>query len=293
MRFGGGRVEALDFGGETVALGADDAVILAVPPYAATALVGGLEARRSSAPSSTRISASSRRRAAADPRRAQRHGRVDFRFSGPVSVTISAGDRLIDASARGAGEDDLARGRARRPDCPPRCRPGRSCGSAAPPSPPRRSRTPNARVRRRHGAISCSPAIGPTPVCPLPSRARSAPATAPLNLSWNSDDARDRRSESSRRPRRPTSSTLPRSTAASQSATQALIDRQRPDGHWVFELEADATIPAEYVLLRHYLGEPIDAELEAKNRGLSAPHSGRSRRLAAVSRRRRSTSARP
>jgi squalene-hopene/tetraprenyl-beta-curcumene cyclase len=49
-----------------------------------------------------------------------------------------------------------------------------------------------------------------------------------------------------------------------QSATQALIDRQRPDGHWVFELEADATIPAEYVLLRHYLGEPVDAELERK-----------------------------
>ena len=30
---------------------------------------------------------------------------------------------------------------------------------------------------------------------------------------------------------------------------------QRDDGHWVFELEADATIPAEYVLLQHYLGE--------------------------------------
>ncbi|HEX4826697.1 MAG TPA: squalene--hopene cyclase, partial [Xanthobacteraceae bacterium] len=35
-------------------------------------------------------------------------------------------------------------------------------------------------------------------------------------------------------------------------------------GHWVFELEADATIPAEYVLLRHYLAEPVDAVLEAK-----------------------------
>ncbi len=32
----------------------------------------------------------------------------------------------------------------------------------------------------------------------------------------------------------------------------------------MFELEADATIPAEYVLLRHYLGEPVDAQLEAK-----------------------------
>jgi squalene-hopene/tetraprenyl-beta-curcumene cyclase len=49
-----------------------------------------------------------------------------------------------------------------------------------------------------------------------------------------------------------------------QSATQALLAQQRPDGHWVFELEADATIPAEYVLLRHYLGEPVDSEIERK-----------------------------
>jgi squalene-hopene/tetraprenyl-beta-curcumene cyclase len=48
------------------------------------------------------------------------------------------------------------------------------------------------------------------------------------------------------------------------SATRALLDLRRPDGHWVFELEADCTIPAEYVLLRHYLGEPVDAVLEAK-----------------------------
>ena len=53
-------------------------------------------------------------------------------------------------------------------------------------------------------------------------------------------------------------------THSIESATQALLERQRPDGHWVFELEADATIPAEYVLLRHYLGEPVDAALEQK-----------------------------
>lgn len=47
-------------------------------------------------------------------------------------------------------------------------------------------------------------------------------------------------------------------------ATSALGERQRSDGHWVFELEADATIPSEYVLLRHYRGEPVDAALEAK-----------------------------
>ncbi|WP_267414752.1 squalene--hopene cyclase, partial [Sphingomonas sp. GC_Shp_4] len=55
--------------------------------------------------------------------------------------------------------------------------------------------------------------------------------------------------------------------------------QQRDDGHWVFELEADATIPAEYVLLRHYLAEPVDAELEAKigrylRRIQSAAHDG-------------------
>lgn len=34
-----------------------------------------------------------------------------------------------------------------------------------------------------------------------------------------------------------------------------LLDLQKDDGHIVFELEADATIPSEYVLLHHFLGE--------------------------------------
>ena len=52
--------------------------------------------------------------------------------------------------------------------------------------------------------------------------------------------------------------------AGIDAATRALLGYRQPDGHWVFELEADCTIPAEYVLLRHYLGEPVDAVLEAK-----------------------------
>jgi squalene-hopene/tetraprenyl-beta-curcumene cyclase len=52
--------------------------------------------------------------------------------------------------------------------------------------------------------------------------------------------------------------------ASIAAATRAVLDYRQPDGHWVFELEADSTIPAEYVLLRHYLGEPVDAALEAK-----------------------------
>jgi squalene-hopene/tetraprenyl-beta-curcumene cyclase len=61
-------------------------------------------------------------------------------------------------------------------------------------------------------------------------------------------------------------------------AAQALLAHQRPDGHFLFELEADATIPAEYVLLRHYLGEPVDAALEARIgnylRRIQGPHDG-------------------
>lgn len=46
-------------------------------------------------------------------------------------------------------------------------------------------------------------------------------------------------------------------------AREALARRQKSDGHWVFELEADATIPAEYVLLEHFL-DRIDPALEAR-----------------------------
>jgi squalene-hopene/tetraprenyl-beta-curcumene cyclase len=47
------------------------------------------------------------------------------------------------------------------------------------------------------------------------------------------------------------------------AAARALIGQARTDGHWCFELETDATISAEYVLMLHYLGEP-DPALEAK-----------------------------
>ncbi|MEY8174631.1 squalene--hopene cyclase [Burkholderia multivorans] len=52
--------------------------------------------------------------------------------------------------------------------------------------------------------------------------------------------------------------------AAVARATDALLAAQNADGHWVYELEADSTIPAEYVLLVHYLGETPNLELEQK-----------------------------
>ncbi len=50
---------------------------------------------------------------------------------------------------------------------------------------------------------------------------------------------------------------------AVERARTALLARQHDDGHWLFELEADATIPAEYVLLEHFL-DRIEDSLEQK-----------------------------
>src|SRR5258705_8362172 len=60
-------------------------------------------------------------------------------------------------------------------------------------------------------------------------------------------------------------------------ATAELLEQQRPDGHWVFELEADATIAAEYVVLQHFLGEcnpALEAKIAICLRRLQLPHGG-------------------
>jgi squalene-hopene/tetraprenyl-beta-curcumene cyclase len=50
---------------------------------------------------------------------------------------------------------------------------------------------------------------------------------------------------------------------AIRRARDALLALQHPDGYWCFELEADCTIPAEYILMMHFMDE-IDAALESK-----------------------------
>jgi hydroxysqualene dehydroxylase len=97
MRFSAECVEALDFGGETVALNPDDAVVLAVPPYAAASLIHGLEA-----PTEFRAIINGHFRveppAELPPILGVLNATVQwiFSFPGRVSITISAGDRLID-----------------------------------------------------------------------------------------------------------------------------------------------------------------------------------------------------
>jgi squalene-hopene/tetraprenyl-beta-curcumene cyclase len=74
--------------------------------------------------------------------------------------------------------------------------------------------------------------------------------------------------------RRVTDSPLDRAIA---DARDALIARQAAEGYWLFELEADCTIPAEYVMMMHFLDE-IDAPLEVKLcrhlRSAQADHGG-------------------
>src|SRR5215472_14131014 len=98
LRFADGKVAALDFGGDTIALAADDSVILAVPPYGATALVPGLKA-----PSEFRAIVNAHFRIDPPPGQPPILGVLNattewvFAFPGRLSVTISAGDRLLDS----------------------------------------------------------------------------------------------------------------------------------------------------------------------------------------------------
>ncbi len=51
--------------------------------------------------------------------------------------------------------------------------------------------------------------------------------------------------------------TVERLTDAIAKAKEHFLSMQHPKGYWVFDLEADTTIPAEYVLLNRFLGREI------------------------------------
>ncbi len=64
---------------------------------------------------------------------------------------------------------------------------------------------------------------------------------------------------------------------AVEAGRSALLKAQRPDGHWVFELEADATIPAEFALLLHYFGRSrpaLEAKIAVYLRRIQGEHGG-------------------
>ena len=64
---------------------------------------------------------------------------------------------------------------------------------------------------------------------------------------------------------------------ATARSVEALLRLQRDDGHWAFELEADATIPAEYILLDHFLGtvnQPLHERMAKYLRDIQEDHGG-------------------
>jgi squalene-associated FAD-dependent desaturase len=98
LRFDGGRIASLDFGGETIALQDDDAAILAVPTHAAATLVPGLQTPqgyRAIANAHFRIDVPQN----VPPMTGVINGTIEwlFAFGGRLSVTISSADRLMDA----------------------------------------------------------------------------------------------------------------------------------------------------------------------------------------------------
>jgi hypothetical protein len=97
MQFSEDKVSALDFGGDTVVLGAGDAVLLAVPTHAAAALMPEI-----STPQGYRAIANAHFKVDPPPGTLPIQGIINattewiFAFPGRLSVTISNADRLMD-----------------------------------------------------------------------------------------------------------------------------------------------------------------------------------------------------
>ena len=95
IEFDGSRAAALDFGGDRVELGANDSVILAVPPWVAATLVPGLDT-----PNEFRAILNAHFRADPPPSVPKILGLIGgtaewlFAFPGRLSITISGADRF-------------------------------------------------------------------------------------------------------------------------------------------------------------------------------------------------------
>ena len=56
---------------------------------------------------------------------------------------------------------------------------------------------------------------------------------------------------------------LRRLNSCLKRAQTSILKLQKPEGYWCFELEADCTIPSEYIMMMHFLAE-IDETLQSK-----------------------------
>ena len=99
--------------------------------------------------------------------------------------------------------------------------------------------------------------------------------TSPLP---DSDPAETRAPAQARAPQ-PVGGLVQRSSLdrAIDAAREALSGVQNERGYWLFELEADCTISAEYILMLHFLGEidrPLETKIAAYLRARQAQHGG-------------------
>ena len=267
-----GVVAGLQPLGEAAAIAPGDSVILATPPQITQELLPGTTAPDRFSPIvNGHFRIAPPRGRPADGRCGRRGGALGVRLCrSPV------GDRQRRRRHRrgGASRWPVASGATWPPYlCWRPCRPGRSSRSAGRPSWRRRSRM---RVVRRRAPQPVPgrrldrhrPAGDHRGRHPLGRHGRAPSATSAA-------DVRPRAPNRSRRHGTP----LPALVAAT-TATEALdahresgggfLARQRSDGHWLFELEADATIPAEYVLLGHYSARRQTSNSKARSRSTFA-----------------------
>ena len=287
LHFSGGRVARLEFADRSETSATDDAVILAVPPYAAKKLLPDLPV-----PTLFRGIVNAHFRvdppAGMPPMLGVINGTVQWIFSlpGRMSVTISSADRLFQMPREELAQTIWQRRRqlSGLPDALPPWQLVRERRATFAATPEQNALRPPA--RDGVALISCWPATGPRPACRRRSRgairsgnrAADLASAKPCGLPHERSPLPIRRAAPERELEPSDRRSKPRRAPCSlcSAATATGCSSSKPT----------ATIPAEYVLLRHYRGEPVDAELEAQDRRLSAPHPGRARRLAAVPRRR-------
>ena len=254
LRFAGGRVAALDFGTETV----DARRRRCGHPGGADAMPRRRWCPDLTVPQGHRAIANAHFRIDVPPGVPPMHGHHQrarpsgfSRSTGRLSVTISNADRLMDVPRAMLAqtiwqEVSPGRGNCRRTAAvADRARAARDLrGDAG------GERQASAGARR-NGTISFWPETGPRPDCRrrLESAVRSGNRAAERRR-WREarHDGGPGESRPQHRRRRRGRCSIARSPTANGASSS------RPT----------ATIPAEYVLLRHYLGEPVDAELERK-----------------------------
>ena len=251
---------ALEFAEATMPVAADDVVMLAVPPWVARRPAARPDrARRIPRHRQRAFPDAAARRRARHAGRDRRHGGMDIRFPRPHLGHRLRRRRHRRPGPRGAGRAASGPMSPRRwtsPAAMPAWQIVKEKRATFAATPAQDARRPPAKTRWRNlflagdwtrtglpATIEGALRSGETAAA-LALRASGSIVAAMNQLNPGEFAGRGRRDP--RRHRR------------------ASWRQQRPDGHWVYELEADATIPAEYVLLVHYLAETPNLELERK-----------------------------